>query len=201
MASSSSSCSLVIHISVFVLKHVSYLLLKEMPSYTFGEASTFGGAGMGKTVGGEMTGPPMADHSMTGRPRAMSSDLLTYGRNMNLTNQLPVDAMPRPGRETVPLSLDASSTLYVEGLPPDSTRREVARILYDLSMMPKNYCILLSNLIVLLNNFSIAHPLHYSLRYLSSFCGIQSSEACERRVRSVHNAAWRGSSYSLFCGF
>ncbi|XP_050106870.1 uncharacterized protein LOC126586197 isoform X2 [Malus sylvestris] len=128
MASSSSSCFFVIHISVFVLKHVSYLLLKEMPSYTFGEASTFGGAGMGKAVGGEMTGPPMADHSMRASPGAMSSDLLTYGRNMNLINQLPVDAMPRRGRETVPLPLDASSTLYVEGLPPDSTMREVAHI-------------------------------------------------------------------------
>ncbi|KAM1348250.1 hypothetical protein EV1_002432 [Malus domestica] len=100
----------------------------EMPSYTFGEASTFGGAGMGKAVGGEMTGPPMADHSMRGSPGAMSSDLLTYGRNMNLINQLPVDVMPRRGRETVPLPLDASSTLYVEGLPPDSTMREVAHI-------------------------------------------------------------------------
>ena len=133
-----------------------------MASYTSGEASTFGGAGMGRAVGGGMTGPPMADHSMRGRPGAMSSDVLTNGRNMNLANQLPVDSMPRPGRETVPLPLDASSTLYVEGLPPDSTRREVARILYDLSMMLKNYCMLLSNLIVQLNSFSIAPPLHNS---------------------------------------
>ncbi|RXH85577.1 hypothetical protein DVH24_009398 [Malus domestica] len=101
-----------------------YLQNAEMASYTSGEASTFGGAGMGRAVGGGMTGPPMADHSMRGRPGAMSSDVLTNGRNMNLANQLPVDSMPRPGRETVPLPLDASSTLYVEGLPPDSTRRE-----------------------------------------------------------------------------
>ncbi|CAN6555673.1 unnamed protein product [Malus baccata var. baccata] len=105
-----------------------YLQNAEMASYTSGEASTFGGAGMGRAVGGGMTGPPMADHSMRGRPGAMSSDVLTNGRNMNLANQLPVDSMPRPGRETVPLPLDASSTLYVEGLPPDSTRREVAHI-------------------------------------------------------------------------
>ncbi|KAB2635234.1 hypothetical protein D8674_025768 [Pyrus ussuriensis x Pyrus communis] len=105
-----------------------YLQNAEMPSYASAEVSTFGGAGMGRAVGGGMSGPPMADHSMRGRPGAMSSDLLTNGRNMNLANQLPVDATARPGRETVPLPLDASSTLYVEGLPPDSTRREVAHI-------------------------------------------------------------------------
>lgn len=33
------------------------------------------------------------------------------------------------GRSEVPLPPDASSTLFVEGLPPNCTRREVARIL------------------------------------------------------------------------
>lgn len=41
----------------------------------------------------------------------------------------PVDAMPRPGHEILPLPRDASNTLYIEGLPANSTRREVARIL------------------------------------------------------------------------
>ncbi|CAN6543591.1 unnamed protein product [Malus baccata var. baccata] len=174
-----------------------YLQNAEMPSYTSGEASTFGGAGMGRAVGGGMSGPPMADHSMRGRPGAMSSDLLTNGRNMNLANQLPVDATARPGRETVPLPLDASSTLYVEGLPPDSTRREVARILYDLSIMLKSWCILLFP-ILLLNSINFPSLILYiTPRYLSSFCGIQSSEACEQRVQT----SWWGPSYSLFCGF
>lgn len=34
-------------------------------------------------------------------------------------------------RDEVPLPPDASSTLYVEGLPANCTRREVARILYN----------------------------------------------------------------------
>ncbi|XAR62463.1 hypothetical protein NMG60_11017220 [Bertholletia excelsa] len=50
------------------------------------------------------------------------------GRGMGFDSQLPVDAMPRPTRETLSLPPGASSTLYVEGLPPDSTRREVSHI-------------------------------------------------------------------------
>lgn len=55
-------------------------------------------------------------------------DLVPNGRSVNF-GQLPVDAVARPGPETVPLPPDATPTLYVEGLPSDSTRREVARIL------------------------------------------------------------------------
>ena len=50
-------------------------------------------------------------------------------RGIGLDGRLPMDAMPRPTRETLPLPPDASKTVYVEGLPPNSTRREVARIL------------------------------------------------------------------------
>ena len=57
-------------------------------------------------------------------------DLARNGRNVNYGGQLPVDTASVPGPETVPLPPDASSTLYVEGLPSDSTRREVARILF-----------------------------------------------------------------------
>ncbi|KAL4336661.1 hypothetical protein AHAS_Ahas12G0032500 [Arachis hypogaea] len=42
--------------------------------------------------------------------------------------QLPGDAVSRSGSETVSLPLDALSTLYVEGLPSDSKRREMAHI-------------------------------------------------------------------------
>ncbi|KAG5525232.1 hypothetical protein RHGRI_031788 [Rhododendron griersonianum] len=51
------------------------------------------------------------------------------GGGMGFDGRLPVDAMPRMSRETIPLPPDASNTLYVEGLPSDITRREVARIL------------------------------------------------------------------------
>ncbi|PKI57453.1 hypothetical protein CRG98_022104 [Punica granatum] len=50
------------------------------------------------------------------------------GRNTGFGGQHPADIMPMPGRENVPLPPDASSTLFVEGLPADSTRREVAHI-------------------------------------------------------------------------
>ncbi|GAB2224379.1 hypothetical protein Droror1_Dr00005135 [Drosera rotundifolia] len=42
--------------------------------------------------------------------------------------QQSVDTLTRPVLGTVPLPPNAASTLYVRGLPPDSTRREVAHI-------------------------------------------------------------------------
>ncbi|ONH89931.1 hypothetical protein PRUPE_8G024700 [Prunus persica] len=106
----------------------NYLQNVQMSSHTSGETSTFGGTGLGRAVGGGMVGLPMADHSVMGHPGPIASDLITNGRNMSFANQLPVDAMARPGRETAHLPPDASNTLYVEGLPPDSTKREVAHI-------------------------------------------------------------------------
>ena len=41
------------------------------------------------------------------------------------------------GRPEVPLPPDASSTLFVEGLPANCTRREVARILYMIHFFKK----------------------------------------------------------------
>lgn len=35
----------------------------------------------------------------------------------------------KPARGTLPLPRDASNTIYIEGLPSDCTKREVARIL------------------------------------------------------------------------
>ncbi|XP_034229798.1 RNA-binding protein 2-like isoform X1 [Prunus dulcis] len=106
----------------------NYLQNVQMSSHTSGETSTFGGTGLGRAVGGGMVGLPMADQSVMGHPGPIASDLITNGRNMSFANQLPVDAMARPGRETAHLPPDASNTLYVEGLPPDSTKREVAHI-------------------------------------------------------------------------
>ncbi|XP_024162015.1 RNA-binding protein 1 isoform X2 [Rosa chinensis] len=97
-------------------------------------SDTMVGVALGRPVSGGM-----ADHSMIGRPGAVASDFIS-SRNIHLA-QLPVDAMPRlaPGRETAPLPPDATNTLYIEGLPPDSTRREVARILYDVFILCENY--------------------------------------------------------------
>lgn len=90
-----------------------------------------------------MPGHSLADPAIMGRPGSGGPELVSNGWGVNFGGQLPVDAVARggqlpvdavvrPGPETVPLPPDASSTLYVEGLPSDSTRREVARILFVL---------------------------------------------------------------------
>ncbi|KAK8643142.1 hypothetical protein V6N13_012451 [Hibiscus sabdariffa] len=103
-----------------------YLQSANLPSFTSGEASTFGGSRRG--VGGAMPAHPISDPPVMGRLGSAAPDLSPNGQNVGFSGQLPVDAMARPGRDTIPLPPDASNTLYVEGFPPDSTRREVAHI-------------------------------------------------------------------------
>ncbi|XVE55174.1 hypothetical protein DITRI_Ditri03aG0138600 [Diplodiscus trichospermus] len=105
-----------------------YLQSAQLSSFTSGEASTFGG--LQRAVGGAMPARSITDPPVMGHPGAGAPDLAPNGRNVGYGGQLPVDAISRPGRDTVPLPPDASNTLYVEGLPPDSTKREVARILF-----------------------------------------------------------------------
>ncbi|XP_035541773.1 RNA-binding protein 2-like isoform X1 [Juglans regia] len=104
-----------------------YLQSAQLSSFTSGEASTLRGVGLGRVSGGGMPGPAMADPAVLGHTGIVGPDLAPNGRNVGIGNQLPLDAT-RPGRETQPLPPDASSTLYVEGLPPDSKKREVAHI-------------------------------------------------------------------------
>ncbi|XVF37145.1 hypothetical protein REPUB_Repub19eG0120400 [Reevesia pubescens] len=101
-----------------------YLQSAQLSSFTSGEASTFGG--MGRAVGA-MPARPIADPPVMGRPGSSAPDMAPNGRNVGYGGQIPGDAMSRPGPDTIPLPPDASNTLYVEGLPPDSTR-EVAHI-------------------------------------------------------------------------
>lgn len=104
-------------------------LQNAVPSFTSGEGGSTFGVGMGRPVGGGgLPGMPISDPGAIGRPGPVGSDIASNGRAMGYGNQLPLDAMPRPGRDTVPLPPDASNTLYVEGLPSDSKRREVAHI-------------------------------------------------------------------------
>jgi len=108
--------------------------MKQLTSFNSGEASAIGGVGLGRGVGG-LPRHSLTDPAVMGHPGG-GHDLARNGRNVNYGGQLTVDAASMPGPETVPLPPDASSTLYVEGLPSDSTRREVARILLVLS-----YCL------------------------------------------------------------
>lgn len=105
--------------------------MKQLSSFTSGEASTIGGLGLPRGVGG-LLGHSLADPSVMGRHGGGGPDLAPNGRGIHYGIQRPVDPLSRPGPETAPLPPDASSTLYVEGLPSDSTKREVARILYVL---------------------------------------------------------------------
>lgn len=68
-------------------------------------------------------------------PSPSMGDLMTVrdgilgpnGRDMGFGQQ---DLVGRPSRELLRLPPDASNTLYVEGLPSNCSRREVARILF-----------------------------------------------------------------------
>ncbi|XP_043690118.1 RNA-binding protein 2-like [Telopea speciosissima] len=105
-----------------------YLRSAQPSSFNTGESGNFSrGAGFGRGygTGGGMSGLPIGEHGgQVGGP-----DLAPNARGMDLGGQRPMDPMARPGREMPPLlPSDASNTLFVEGLPPDSTRREVAHI-------------------------------------------------------------------------
>ncbi|GMI90579.1 hypothetical protein like AT1G21320 [Hibiscus trionum] len=119
------------HLSVKDTKSIGsaydrYLQSANLPSFTSGEASAFGGSRRG--VDGAMSAHPIADPPVMGRLGSAAPGLSPNGQNVSFSGQLPVDAMTRPGRDTIPLPPDASNTLYVEGFPTDSTRREVAHI-------------------------------------------------------------------------
>lgn len=116
------------------LKHSSQLLLKQLSPFTSGEASSFGGVALGRAVGGGISSLQMAD-AMIGRAGATARDLAPNGRSVGLSSPLPGDGASRSSQEILSLPPDASSTLYVEGLPPDCTKREVARILFAAAML------------------------------------------------------------------
>ncbi|XP_068658780.1 RNA-binding protein 2-like isoform X1 [Aristolochia californica] len=105
-----------------------YLQSTQVPSFGGGEASNFGGSGLGRSVGGGMSGLPMGESVVMSGSGHMGSDMAPNGRNMGFGGPIPADSVARPGRDMPPLPPDASSTLFVEGLPPDSTKREVAHI-------------------------------------------------------------------------
>lgn len=100
------------------------MVLKEVPPYNAGEASTFPGGSLGRGIS-------VGEPSLLGRPGSLAPEAVSNGRDVGYGGQLRADTMARPVRETVPLPSDASNTLYVEGLPSNSSKREVARILFS----------------------------------------------------------------------
>ncbi|XP_045811325.1 RNA-binding protein 2-like isoform X2 [Trifolium pratense] len=103
----------------------SYLRSAGLTSFNSGEAGVIGGVGLARGVSG-IPGHSLGDPSVMGRPGG--PEVARNGRNVNFGGQLPIDAVSRPRPESIPLPPDASSTLYVEGLPSDCTKREVAHL-------------------------------------------------------------------------
>jgi hypothetical protein len=131
------------------------LVLKQLSSFTSGEASTIGGLGLQRGVGGlpnHSLGDPAV---MMGRHGGGGPDLAPNGRGINYGFQPPMDPVSRPGPETALLPPDASPTLYIEGLPSDCTRREVARILFVMmqiiTLSSCSHLLLLSFILIQLN--------------------------------------------------
>lgn len=111
--------------SVFGIFNYSFLLCSEFISMSrsnvgmqFQQVSSYGGGQSARPISGGMSSRAVDDPRIVGmgsvEPATTVKDrTLGYGG----------------GRPEVPLPPDASSTLFVEGLPSNCTRREVARIL------------------------------------------------------------------------
>ena len=91
----------------------------------FQQVSSYGGGQPTRPMSGGMPGRPVDD------PRLVGMGGSDHGTNVK-ERALGFGS----GRPEVPLPPDASSTLFVEGLPPNCTRREVARILLLIIVNP-----------------------------------------------------------------
>lgn len=93
-------------------------MLRSNVGMQFQQVSSYGGGQSARPISGGMSSRAVDDPRIVGmgsvEPATTVKDrTLGYGG----------------GRPEVPLPPDASSTLFVEGLPSNCTRREVARIL------------------------------------------------------------------------
>ncbi|KAL6005504.1 hypothetical protein ACLOJK_006071 [Asimina triloba] len=104
--------------------------MKKLSSYGAAEASSnFGGTGLSRGIGG-MPGLSIGDPARMGGPGSVGPDVASNVRNTGYGGQVPLDPLGRSTHE-MHLPPDASCTLFIEGLPPDSTQREVARYKFD----------------------------------------------------------------------
>lgn len=103
-----------------------YLQNAQFSPFPGGEGSMYSEVGLGRAAGGRMpAGGGRAAYSLADPSMARPGDVR---RELGPDVKHPIDAMARSGSEILPLPPDASNTLYIEGLPPNSTRREVAHI-------------------------------------------------------------------------
>lgn len=121
-----------------------YLQNVQRSSLGSGEVSRMAGAGLKAFDGGLAEPTTYTDSMPLTRSGISGASLATNGLPVGLDIQIPVSAVARPGHDTLPFPLvdsvprssrerlplppDATSTLYVEGLPSDCKKREVAHI-------------------------------------------------------------------------
>ncbi|KAG7587318.1 RNA recognition motif domain [Arabidopsis thaliana x Arabidopsis arenosa] len=98
-----------------------YLQSVQTSSMQSGEG---GSVSMGRPGGGGGNGQTIDDFMM----RRGGVLPLDHGPNGHAIGFDPPESVARRNRETLPLPPDASNTLYVEGLPSNCSRREVAHI-------------------------------------------------------------------------
>ncbi|KAL9681525.1 hypothetical protein QQ045_013310 [Rhodiola kirilowii] len=129
--------------------------LQNQLSSSSARDSAYSGPALGKSPVGGISGHLIADHSLLSRYGVISDPTLKV-RGSNLDIQHPAETANKPARGALPLPLDASNTIYVECLPSDCTKREVARIL---NIYPR-LC---------------GCRFYYSFRWLLHLCVLQSS--------------------------
>lgn len=94
------------------------------------EGNRYDQVGVGREVVGDLSAFPMRNPVAARHPEAFGPEVSSNGRNLGFGGPPLVDRFiepPEPFRLALPP--DATSTLYVEALPSDCTKREVARIL------------------------------------------------------------------------
>ncbi|CAM8935799.1 unnamed protein product [Rhodiola kirilowii] len=101
--------------------------LQNQLSSSSARDSAYSGPALGKSPVGGISGHLIADHSLLSRYGVISDPTLKV-RGSNLDIQHPAETANKPARGALPLPLDASNTIYVECLPSDCTKREVAHI-------------------------------------------------------------------------
>ncbi|KAL8167255.1 hypothetical protein V2J09_008754 [Rumex salicifolius] len=101
-----------------------YLQATQASSYGSGDSSNLGTSGLGRSILGTSSGIESMGRSLS---RPVGSDLLQTSQGIGVIGRHPADMVGRQGHENISLPPSASKTLYIEGLPSDITRREVAR--------------------------------------------------------------------------
>ncbi|KAI4375184.1 hypothetical protein MLD38_013088 [Melastoma candidum] len=101
-----------------------FLQSTQISSMSSGEGNGLGGVGLTRLRDAGVSQLPGSDLGLVGRPGVRG---MVNGQDSGFQDLIR-NPMLRPTHEPAPLPHGATSTLYIEGLPSNSTRREVAHI-------------------------------------------------------------------------